>query len=473
MAFKKYSFKDHLARLLFRDSLATRSYTAAALEYCWIVLSQYKSAALRANLLARAEAESPLYHSLASSLAAWTYKSPASSYLDCWDDPKNEENPPTFLHFLSACTGSSTTVTNTSGSVLAAFLGQHRQQGDNDSGTRAAQRMANGNSSSVDVDFSQVEIQKLGVGKTNNRERLVEFEVVNVLQLQSGVLDGLRNSQRWGSGEVDWGVCSVSPTNDLGNWLQSQLCNLSGTDKNNSSTSVVDRRGIWSSDGSVLLEHGSGTSQLGLVQLGGLLVDLNNGVWLASGTLDGDWGDLGLKLAVSMGLLGLLVRLDGKVVLLLSGNVVVSGTLFSCHTHGFSVTATRSRNVVRGVGHRLSTSSNNNIAGAGKNVLGSKNNGLHSRGTNLVDGGGRSVLPEPSLQSNLSGRSLANIGLQNVTKEDLLHVGGFDLRNLGQRSLHCVGSQVNIRLGRQGTLERANRRTGSGNDINVFFRHSY
>ncbi|KAH3678736.1 hypothetical protein OGATHE_000286 [Ogataea polymorpha] len=64
---------------------------------------------------------------------------------------------PTKLHPLNDnCTGSSTSVANTSSTVLAVLLLKDRAQSSDNSGTGTSKRMANGNSTSVDINLGRV-----------------------------------------------------------------------------------------------------------------------------------------------------------------------------------------------------------------------------------------------------------------------------------------------------------------------------
>lgn len=324
---------------------------------------------------------------------------------------------------------------------------QNRVKSDNDSGTGTSEGMANGNSSSVHVDLGGVQIQQLGVGQTNHREGLVELVKVNVLGLEASSLQSHGDSQSGGSGELDGFIGSLAPRHNLEQGLETELLDLGGRSKDDSGTSVVDGGGVGGGHATVLLEDGSGGLELVLVQVLVLLVLGDNNTGLASETGQLNGGNLVLELAGGVSSLGLLVRANGKLVLLLSRDGVGLSTDLGGNTHGLAIVGVKQTvsldtvnertvavlvgdtglHVVGHVGHGLGTAGNNNVGRAGHDGLGTLDDGLHAGGAYLVDGGGDNGVGQTGLESDLSSGGLANAGREHVTEDDLVNLLGLEV----------------------------------------------
>lgn len=62
--------------------------------------------------------------------------------------------------------------------------------------------MTKGDSTTVKVDLVLADAEKLHVGKSDNTESLVDLESVNVLLLDTGVLESLGHGKSGSSGEL-------------------------------------------------------------------------------------------------------------------------------------------------------------------------------------------------------------------------------------------------------------------------------
>lgn len=129
---------------------------------------------------------------------------------------------------------------------------------------------------------------------------------------------------------------------------------------------------------------------------------------------------------------GLLVRADAVLVLVLTSEAVIVGTLFALQTHvlllvrvGKTIledtiderlvaelgTSPQVGEVVGDVGHALGTGSDNDVGIASDDGLGTDNEGLDRGGAHLVDGGGNGRLGETGANGALAGRVLAEARL--------------------------------------------------------------
>ncbi|KAI6760697.1 hypothetical protein HG530_009557 [Fusarium avenaceum] len=268
------------------------------------------------------------------------------------------------------------TVADASNTNLGLPLLQHGGESGDNTSTRAAKRVTNSNRATVNVDSVGVETKDLDISEGNSREGLVDLSGSN--------------------GESLGLTLSITPTKNLGKRLEVKLLELGLGDKNNSGSTVVDGGSVGSSDTAVRLKSRTHGLELLNVQVLDLVVTVDLGGRLATSARDLNGDDLGEKTGLG-GSLGLLVGVDGVLVLFLAGELVVLDTELSSDTHvvllervGQAIlknavdkclvavlgTVSEIGEVVRSVGHRLGSTSNNDIRGAEHNVLGTKNNGL-------------------------------------------------------------------------------------------------
>jgi hypothetical protein len=81
------------------------------------------------------------------------------------------------------------------------------------------------------------------------------------------VLQRLGHGQSRGSGELGGVLLSIAPTKDLADGLQAVLLDSLLGSEDKGSSSVRERRGVGSGNGTVLLERGTKCAGLGLVEL--------------------------------------------------------------------------------------------------------------------------------------------------------------------------------------------------------------
>jgi hypothetical protein len=341
------------------------------------------------------------------------------------------------LQVLNDQSGSTAaTVANTNGTNLGLLLLEHGGKGGDNTSTRAAKRVANGNGTTKDVNLLRLKTEDLHVGEGNGREGLVDLVVLDLLSGQTGVLDGLGNGQSRSNSETLRLTLSITPTKDLGNGLEVELLELGLRNEDNSGGTIVDGGSVGSSDGTVRLESRAHGLELVNVQVLDLIItlDLDGGLATATGDLDRD--NLSEETGLS-GSLSLLVRVDGVLVLSLAGELVVIDTELSRDTHvvlleGVGQTILEDTvdeglvtvlgavsevgEVVRSVGHGLGSTSNDDIGGAEHDVLGTKDNGLERRSADLVHGRGDDGLRETSAKGALAGRTLADTERYELVK---------------------------------------------------------
>lgn len=133
--------------------------------------------------------------------------------------------------------------------------------------------MAERNSTTVEVDLVLGDSEKLHVGERDDGEGLVDLEGVDLGLLDTGVGESLGDRERGGGGELGWVLSGVTPAEDLADWLEAQLLQLSLGDEDDGGGAIGERRGVGGGDGAVLwLEDWAEGLGLGLVELEGLSV---------------------------------------------------------------------------------------------------------------------------------------------------------------------------------------------------------
>ena len=301
------------------------------------------------------------------------------------------------------------------------------EDGGDDAGAGAAEGVADGDGAAVDVDLFGVDAEDLHVGEGDDGEGLVDLVEVDVLGLEAGVLDGLGDGEGGGDGEALGLALGVAPAEDLGDGLEAELLELGLGDEDDGGGAVVDGGGVGGGDGAVRLEGGPHGLELGLVEVLDLVVAVDDDVGLAAAArhLDGD--DL-LEEAGLGGGLGLLVRVDGVVVLVLAGEAVVRGAELALQAHVLLLVGVRQAvledavdeglvtvlgavaevgQVVGRVGHGLGAAGDDDGRGAEHDVLGAQLDGLEGRGADLVHRRGDGGLGEAGADGALAGGTLA------------------------------------------------------------------
>lgn len=322
--------------------------------------------------------------------------------------------------------GTTATVANADGTNLGLLLLENRGEGGDDTSTRAAERVANSNGTTVDVDLVGVEAENLHVGKSNDRESLVNLVEFDLVRGQAGVLDSFGNGKSRSNSESLRLALGVTPAENSGNRLEVELLELSLGDKDDGGGAIVDGGGVGGGDTTVWLESRAHGLELGLVEVLDLVVALDLDWGLAAATADLNGNNLGEQTSLSGGL-GLFVRVDSVLVLSLTGELVVLSAKLTGKTHvlllvrvGEAVlqdtvdeglvavlgAGSKDREVVGSVGHGFGTASNDDVRSAEHDVLGAENNGLERRGADLVHGGADGRLRKAGTDGALSSRSL-------------------------------------------------------------------
>lgn len=101
----------------------------------------------------------------------------------------------------------------------------------------------------MDVDLVLRETEELHVSEGDNAERFVDFECINSVLRNAGMLEGLGDGQGRGGGELAGLLGGVSPPHDLGNGLQVKFLQLGLGNEDDGGSAVVERGGVGGSHG--------------------------------------------------------------------------------------------------------------------------------------------------------------------------------------------------------------------------------
>ena len=151
--------------------------------------------------------------------------------------------------------GSTAAVADTDAADLAVLLLEHAEEGGDDPGARAAERVAESDGTAVEVDLLLVDVEELHVGEGDDGEGLIDLVGVDLGLGHAGVLESLGDGESGSGGELGGRVGGVGPAEDLSDGLEVVLLDvlLAGVDE--SGGAVGERGGVGGGDGAVLLER--------------------------------------------------------------------------------------------------------------------------------------------------------------------------------------------------------------------------
>ena len=244
-----------------------------------------------------------------------------------------------------------------------------------------------------------------------------------------------------------------------------QLCGGASAGHHQGGSAVVDGRAAGGGDGAVFFERGFEGGDLVKAGLARAFVDGHHG--LAAAVFDCDGGDLGGECAGRGGGLGALHAGDGKSVLLLAGEVVFGGAVFTKGAHGatgfvrifqavehhvvkdavvaHAVAAPAFLQQVGGVGHTFHTACHHYVVAPGQQHVVREHGGFHARATHFGQGDGPSALRQAAFKRRLARGGLALACHQAVAKQHFTNQIRGDTRTfdrcLDGRTAEVVGGQ--------------------------------
>src|SRR5882757_6602218 len=361
---------------------------------------------------------------------------------------------------------------------------QLQREVQRDARARHPDRMAQGDSPSVDVDFLRIHAEFASGDEAHRGECLVDLE-----QIQVGGLDPLLAASRDDRvrrllvqarvGARDDAVCA-----DLGQPAQPQLLSLGLAHHHDRGGAVGDLRGGPGSDGAIGGEGGAKPRQ----PLGGGLAphafvrvhDLR----VALALRHGDWRDLLREQPFGRGLRGPLVRAGGELVLILAGQLEARVEFLGRCTHRALVESAeqtvvrhvvqrghlaelvafpRLRQQVRSLSHRLLPARDDDVELARTDQLVGQGDGVDSGQAHLVDRQSRDAHRDSAGHGSLPRRDLPGAGGQDLAHDHVLHLI-WAHASAFQGSLDRHSSELRSREVLQRAEHPAHRGARTGND---------
>ena len=219
-----------------------------------------------------------------------------------------------------------------------------------------------------------------------------------------------------------------------------------------------------------------------------VLVLVDDDVALAA--RDGHGDDLVLELAALLRSLGLVLRGDRELVLLLAGKLpalrhVLGGGAHVVTVEGVQQSVLQHRvdelevahlgaaahiGGVRRLRHRFLAARDDDVGVAVGDLLHADGDRAQARAAELVQPPGCLLLRDARRHRGLAGRVLALAGSEDLPEDDLVDLAGVDLRTLERRLDRHRPELVRRGVG-EGAVERADRGAGRTNDHNVTSGH--
>ena len=176
------------------------------------------------------------------------------------------------------------------GAAKLALLEQRRER-DGNSAPGGANRVAEGNGATGNVDLGRVEVEDLLVGEHHGGEGLVDLVQGNVVDGDPGHGQGARDGLGGSGGELLGVVGGVAKAADDCEGLEAEGGGLLAAHEEEGAGAVVELGGVGGGDGADLLEGGLEGGDLVKLDALVLLVLRDHGVGLALGSRNGDGDD--------------------------------------------------------------------------------------------------------------------------------------------------------------------------------------
>ena len=261
---------------------------------------------------------------------------------------------------------------------------------------------------------------------------------------------------------------------------------LRGRHHHQRTATIVQAAGVAGGHGAVLAEgRAQPGHRLGRRIMADILVLRHHRVTLAA--LDGDWDDLVGETPRLLRGARLALGAEGKLVLLLAGDLVGLGDVLRRGAHVIAVEgipqpipdhgvdqveiahllALPQIGRVLGLAHAFLPARDHDLALARADLLGGQCHGAQARAAHLVDAERRLAVGNARRMGGLAGRVLPLAGRQHLAEDDLIDLARLQpgARN---RLLDRGGAEDMCGHGAERAVETADRRTRRGNDDDVF-----
>ena len=358
--------------------------------------------------------------------------------------------------------------------------------GDEDARAAGSDGVADGDRSTVDVDFVGRRAKLAGDGEGLGGEGFVELKQIDAVDGPPGTVESFAGAVDGGHHDPLGIDAAGGVRNDAGERLQSEVTRFGRGHDNDGSGGIVNARRVARGDRPIFFEGGlEGAKRFdGRVFADGLVVIEKSRrlTFFLCGNFDGN--DFGGEAALAPGGCGFFVGEEREAILILAGDAVLLGDELGGLAHvevvvdvpeavvdhrvdcgGIPHTeaGARLREQVGSVGHRLHAAGDDDVRIAGLDGLRGERDGAQARAADHVDGDGADFGRKSAEERGLARGILAESCRNNVAHDAFVDLFGLELRALDG----CAdGDSAEARGGHIGerTLEFADRRADSADD---------
>jgi len=309
--------------------------------------------------------------------------------------------------------------------------------------------MANGDSTSTGVELFLRNLKEFGAVGGLRSESFINFEDINVLDLEARFFEGFWDSVSRSDTHDLWGDSSDGETNDSSEDSSSELLSDISASHDNTSSSVSHLTGVSSSSRSSLLESRLEFSKLfDSNSLSSSIISVDFDFSLFSFLIN-SLGLVNCDLSASHLLLGnsLVVRIDSHSVLLLASDSELLSHVLGGNSHTHEAVGSLfafKDSVVEEVGvdsthhvevrHRFDTTTDSDANISSLNSVGDRGNGLKTRRAHSVNSLARGSLGDASHEHSHSDLSSGASRGEHVSDNNFVNLGSGDLSLLDRVS---------------------------------------
>mmetsp|Transcript_28802 Transcript_28802/g.89890 ORF Transcript_28802/g.89890 Transcript_28802/m.89890 type:complete len:436 (+) Transcript_28802:337-1644(+) len=385
------------------------------------------------------------------------------------------------------CSRPSAAVADRRDTVAALLLREDGAQGGDNAGAAAPDGVPQRARATQHVHPLGVQAQELHVRQHHDRKRLVDLEVVDVLEIQLRPLERLLDGNGGRGGEPLGLLLSVSKADDPREGLQPRRAQLRPAGKQQRCGPVRDGRAARGGHCSVLLEGWPELWEHIHLATHVLVICSHR---LSRLCLWSDRHNLLRKGAALVRRPRALVAAGRELVLLLAANAVLTRAQLAKDSHGEALVEVGeavvrnpvhdllvavaqpapgpglARDVERHVAHALHASGDDHVRLAGHDALRTHRDGLHAGRADLVDCGAADGLGEASAEGGLARWGLLQAGAQDVAHDALLDLVSCQPRGV-EAGVDGRGAQLRGRHIHEAAAEAADGCPFGRHDVNA------
>src|ERR1700733_841661 len=345
---------------------------------------------------------------------------------------------------------------NTSGALAAAYAhgdqtvfriaARHFQQdGGGEFGSRAPERMAQGDGASIDVDYFRIDAGLLDDGQGLHAEGLVQFDDADIAESEAGHFEGFGNGYNRADAHDFRRDAAGGEADEAGHGLKTQFAGFALGHDQGGGGAIAGLGRVAGRDRAARVEHGfePGERLKGGVRAGAFVFsedgfDSLRALAVRADPLEFKGHDFVIELAFGLGAQGVLVTAEGEGVGSLAGDVVFALHALGGETHvhvdfgpvidepgaggGFVAAA-------RDEAHGFGAAGDDDLGAPGAYAFGSHGDSLQTGTAEAVDGDTGDSVGQACAQGHAARHVIAGLGFGHGAAED--YVFDFVLRYLG------------------------------------------